>query len=195
MNLHCRFEGRKAGSQLLFDSPAPEVIDVGSRYVRLGNVNGPTVATQKDIVKYVIGTHPKLRPKYLHLAKSRKDTWQSWVNDGNNSDLYQSVHLPDIAFHFRHVWETPIHASGPKEISATVLDLVKAEIVELMVRMFVLPVENLETIMVRRSRRIQSAMGFGVDIEIIPGPSLKRKRLTRASLSSASGKAVRRGFF
>jgi len=57
------------------------------------------------------------------------------------------VHLPYIAAHFSDVWDAPVaRGTDPRDITLTVLDLVKNEIVEMMVCMHHLPAAMLDRI-------------------------------------------------
>ena len=161
-------------SSLNIPEPSPSVLEQESRLLRLGRVyshnNAVTPNVQRDIVKYVIGTHQTLLQYYPDVAKFRKDNWCDWVAGGNNSATYQFFHLNYIAVAFPDVWDAPVGNAGPEDLSATVLDLVKSEIIELLVRMYVLPVSHLSTAVRRSTRRVPSA-----DDAAIP-PEAPRKR-------------------
>ena len=133
-----------------------------------------TMNFQKELIRIVIGTH-SLLDKYGEEYKTRRQQlWRDWI-DGSNpitSALYDRDHLPFIALHYRKFWNVTIPPSIPvMEISTAVLELVKKEIVDLFVKMFIIPSSALEQFTVlRRSTRNSS------DMVIEPVSSKKRKQ-------------------
>jgi len=178
LDLHLRSEGRKVGSPPDFGDPTPAIVNQSGQYVRLGKVRSfkqeITVTLQKDIAKYVMGTHRELVKHWPKVAEKRKEIWRSWIDGGSNSELFQKTHFPWIVAKFGFVWDTPVAKDvNPLAISPTILDHAKVEVVEMLVRMYIIPPSNLDLIMVRRSRR--SVIGNNdVTIE----PIEKRARLT-----------------
>ena len=69
------------------------VIEQQSRYIRLSRViswnKEVTVKVQKEIAKFDIGTHQTLTQHYPEVAKFQQKSWRSWVDGGENHDLYQ----------------------------------------------------------------------------------------------------------
>ena len=60
-----------------------------------------------------------------------------------------------------------------RDVTPTILDLVKSEIIDLMVGRYILLVSMLESIAVRRNRRNMSISNSESDIEIAPVPYRK----------------------
>ena len=58
---------------------------------------------------------------------------------------------------------------NPRDVTATILDLVKSEITEMMIRMRLLPVSMLQSLALRSSRR---HMVVRDDVEILPASNL-----------------------
>ena len=140
------------------------------RYIRLGRISlqnkAISVKIQRDIARFVMGTHKTLTQFYPCWANFRQENWRSWIDGGQSADHYQSVHLPYIAVHFSDVWDAPVaRGTDPRGITPTVLNLVKNEIIEMMVCMYHLPATMLDRIALRRSRRNMAASD---DVEIIP---------------------------
>ena len=137
-----------------------------------------TVKVQRKIAKYVMGTHRNLLENHHDIGVRRRKIWRLWIDGKEGGNLFQKEDLPVIAAYFCDVWDAPIaRGTLPKDITPTVLDLVKREIVELLVRMFIVPADRLECIMVRRSRR-HSLVTDSRD-KIVPAEtSRKRKRRT-----------------
>ena len=158
LNLHYIDNGRKGSLANSMDivEPSTSVLEQESRLLRLGRVythnNAITPKIQREIVQYVIGTHQRLTQYYPDVAKFRRENWRDWVDGGKNSDKYQIFHLIFIAAEFPDVWDAPVGNTRPEELTPTVLELVKNEVIELLVRMYVLPVSHLPTF-VRRSTR------------------------------------------
>ena len=61
------------------------------------------MTVQREIVKYVIGTHQTLIRHFPEVAKFRQENWRSWLDGGENSELYRACHLTDIAIYFWNV--------------------------------------------------------------------------------------------
>ena len=101
----------------------------------------------------VTGTHSFL-DKYGEYKSRRQQIWKEWIEGSNNitSALYTSDHLPYIARHFHRLWNVMLPPTG--EIPTAMLELVKKEIVDLFVKMFVIPPSTLDQFtQLRRSRR------------------------------------------
>ena len=149
------------------------------RFVRLGKISSQnksiTVSVQKEIAKFVMGTHKTLTTYYPDWADFRQKNWRSWIETGRSADQYQMIHLPYIAVHFCDVWDVHVaKGMNPRDITPTVLGLVKNEIVEMMVCMDHLPASMMQSLILRRSRR---NMAVRDDVEIVP-VQRKRARLT-----------------
>ena len=187
LNLHLVDSGCTYLDGCQFNEPSPAIVDASSRYVRLGNIRSMsksiTLKEQREIAKFVLGTHQTLTKHYPKISERRRRTWRQWVEGESGGDEFHKLDLPVIASYFCAVWDAPIpRGTAPNEISPTVLDLVKGEIVELLVRMFVIPAARLDIIMVRRSRR-----GAQIDVSdeiVLADSSRKRKRLTPEQVSS-----------
>ena len=82
INLHYTDHGRRADPNELILEPSPSVIEKGSRFIRLGKISGQnreiTLAVQRDIARYVIGTHKTLVRHYPEWAKFRQENWRKW---------------------------------------------------------------------------------------------------------------------
>ena len=67
-NLHCADMGSKSAPRLDLSEPSVAAVEQGGRYIRLGRVSSwnknITVKVQREIVKYVIGTHQGLIQHY-----------------------------------------------------------------------------------------------------------------------------------
>ena len=149
------------------------------RFVCLGKINVQnkhiTVRVQTEIPKFVMGTHKTLTNDYPERADFRQKNWRSWIAGDTSADQYQCVHLAYIALHFCDIWDAPVvKGMNPRDITPTILDLFKNEIVEMMVCMHHLPAAMLDRIALRRSRR---KMAVSDDVEIIPAQH-KQARLT-----------------
>ena len=148
LNLHYIDSGRKDSLANTVDiaEPSTSVLEQESRLLRLGRVythnNAITPKIQREIVKFVIGAHQTLTKHYPEVAKFRQENWRDWVDGGKNSDKYQFFHLTWIAAEFPGVWDAPVGNTRPEELTPTVLELVKNEVIELLVRMYVLPVST-----------------------------------------------------
>lgn len=109
---------------------------------------------QKDIIKMVTGTHPALQVCEKAYIDRRKQCWTAWVDGHGNGSitatLYRS-HLPYIVVFFKHVWDvdlpSDISMDNAQELSSTVLEEVKNEIVDLLVKMFIIGVVSLYNIL------------------------------------------------
>ena len=110
------------------------------------------------------------------LAEFYKKNWLIWLEGGETANQYQRLHLPDIAVYFWSIWDAPKERhTDPRSLTLTILDLVKNEIIELLVRMYILPKSQLQAIAVRRSRRIMAVSDGESVIEIVPTQNKKRK--------------------
>ena len=183
LNLYCVDNGNKNGAGVVFSEPSVDILDQGSRYVRLGKASRQnrdvTIKLQKEVVRYVIGTHQTLLQYYSEVAKFRQDNWLNWIEGGANADAFQSSHLPHIAVEFWNLWDAPVaRGTQAKDITPTILDLIKHKIIDLMVRMCALPTSFLENTALRRSRRNQmmSVSDGHSDVNIIAASSRKRAR-------------------
>ena len=69
-------------------------MEQGSRYIWSGRISTRnkeiTVTVQREIVKYVIGTHQTLLRHFPEVTKFRQNAWRSWVDGEENSKLYQA---------------------------------------------------------------------------------------------------------
>ena len=119
---------------------------------------------------------------YPDIAVFRQKNWQDWLEGGAVSKQYQQLHLPDIAVYFWELWDAPIErGANPRDLTPTILDLVKGEIIDLMVRMYIIPTTMLGQLSVRRSSRGMRH----VDDDMVIKPSRKRARLTTPSSVSS----------
>mgnify|MGYP006215368697 CR=1 FL=1 len=75
----------------------------------------------------------------------------SWIDSGDATNVYQKEHLPHIVIKYASIWNMKFDPTA--NISPSVLDQIKGEIINLLVRMYVLPRSYLGTLSVRRSRR------------------------------------------
>ena len=185
LNLHLVTSRSKHLDSSAFVEPSPEIVDADSAYVRLGKLRSInkeiTLKVQREIVRYVTGTHQTFAQNHKEIGERRRRTWRKWVAGEADGNIFHEKDLPIIAYTFWFVWDAPIPEGTPlKSITPTVLGLVKREIIELLVRMFMIPADSLECIMVRRSRRGMSVR----DDDIVPAASRKRKRLTPQQVSS-----------
>ena len=99
-----------------------------------------------------MGTHRNLLENHHDIGVWQRKIWRLWVDGEEGGNLFQKEDLPVIAAYFCDVWDAPIaRGTLPKDITPTVLDLVKQKIVELVIRMFILPAVCLDFIMVWRS--------------------------------------------
>ena len=110
---------------------------------------------QRDIVKMVVGTHQLLESQYHELARQRKNIWRGWIEGTDNVTLYNERHLPYIIVYFPDVWNfTLLSSATAADVTPAMRYLAKAEIIELMVCMYILPPESLAKVQqIRRSRR------------------------------------------
>ena len=60
------------------------------RYVRLGRISlqskSVNVKVQREIAKFVNGTHRTLMTHYPEWAKFRQENWRSWIDSGQSAD-------------------------------------------------------------------------------------------------------------
>jgi hypothetical protein len=187
LNLYCVDNGDKNGSGVVFSEPSLDILSQGSRYVRPGKASRQnrdvTVKLQREVIKYVIGTHQTLLQYYPAVAKFRQDNWRNWIEGGANAAAFQTGHLRWIVVEFWNLWDAPVaRGTRAEDVSPTILTLVKAEIIDLMVRMYCLPKSFLESTMLRRSRRNQMSMSSDgeSDVELVAAPSRKRARVSVA---------------
>ena len=164
LNLHRMQHGSFSTSEnkIHLDEPSlTHTVNGMSNYYQIGRKEARdkriTMNFQKELIRIVIGTH-SLLDKYGEEYKNRRQQcWRDWI-DGSNpitSALYDRDHLPFIALHYRKFWNVTIPPSIPvMEIPTAVLELVKKEIVDLFVKMFIIPSSALEQFTVlRRSTR------------------------------------------
>jgi len=195
LNMHYTDTGNKAIDSVHLDEPSVASLEQGGvcRYIRLGRVRSRnkeiTVKLQREIAKFVVGTHKTLTQFYPDDGEFRKKAWRNWIDGGENSDTYQTCHLPHIAVHFCNAWDAPVsRGMKPEDLTPTVLDLVKREIIEMLVRMHILPKAKLQIIAVRRSNRHMTVSDGESDVEIQPVKSKKRKfRQDNSDLLDADG--------
>ena len=185
LDLHYSYICDKSAHEVIFVEPSLSVIDHPGRYFQIGEINDQnkaiTAKIQREIVQYITGTHRALLKHYPKTAESRQETWRSWIDDGESANHYQQVHLPYIAVYFKDVWDTKFEPGVA--LSPSILDNVKSEIVEMLVRMFVIPELMMEEYTRWRSVRNRSSVDAERDVEIVPRQN-KRKRLTYATVSS-----------
>ena len=181
LNLHCADAGNKnvrrnSSSEIDIAEPSPDVLNQTSRFFQLGRIHthtnkAITPKTQREIVKFVIGTHQTLTKSYPDIAKFRQENWRNWVSGGQCSGQYQSLHLPFIALEFIEVWDAPVPATTGS-ISATILNLVKNEILDLFVCMFIIPTSQCPDTTRRSARHMPTN-----DVSI-PVTAPKKRRAT-----------------
>ena len=157
-NLHYKDTGNKVVACYGIKEQLVAILDQPSRFICLGRVSSQnqsiTVEVQRYTVKYAVGTHQTLTQYYPDVAKCRQTTCQSWVEGIESAYLFQKIHAPYIAVHFWGVWDAPVSQGVyPRNVSATILHLVKSEIIDLMIYMYIFPVLMLESIAVRRNKR------------------------------------------
>ena len=185
LGLHYSDIHDKSTREAIFAEPSPSVIGHPRRYFRIGQINNQNKAIsakiQREIVQYITGTHRALLKHYPKTAESRRETWRSWIDDGASANHYQQIHLPYIVTYFKDVWDTKFKEGDP--LTPSILDKVKSEIVEMLVRMFIISDSKLEEYTRRRSVRNRSAIDAERDVEIVPR-RIKRKRLTSTTISS-----------
>ena len=185
LGLHYSDIHDKSTREAIFAEPSPSVIGHPRRYFRIGQINNQNKAIsakiQREIVQYITGTHRALLKHYPKTAESRRETWRSWIDDGASANHYQQIHLPYIVTYFKDVWDTKFKEGDP--LTPSILDKVKSEIVEMLVRMFIISDSKLEEYTRRRSVRNRSAIDAERDVEIVPR-RIKRTRLTSTTISS-----------
>ena len=114
-----------------------------------------TPSLQKEIVKMVVGTHQVLETQYRELGRQRRNIWRGWIEGTDHVELYNQQHLTYIILYFPTVWNftLPLGATE-RDVTTAMRYLAKAEIIELMVCMYILPPESLLKVQqIRRSRR------------------------------------------
>ena len=81
LDLHLRSEGRKDGSPPDFDDPTPAIVNQSGLYVCLGKTRSFKqeigLTLQKDITKYIMGTHRELVKHWPKVAEKQKEIWLS----------------------------------------------------------------------------------------------------------------------
>ena len=106
----------------------------------------------------VIGTHPKLVETFPALAEERRRIWKDWTNGGENSELYDTGHLPWILMNYRQVWDITLPPGhDDTKITAGMKRAGKREIINLLVDMFVLPQSCLDELD-RHSDRLSGSL-------------------------------------
>ncbi len=102
LNLHVTDKGNKAVECPVFTQPSHSIIELGKIFVRVGKVSGQrkeiTVSVQRDIAKYIIGTHKTLKQFYPGVASFRQKVWRSWI-DGGEWRIRRSLSIPSHARH------------------------------------------------------------------------------------------------
>ena len=182
LNLHYIDNGRKAEITGDLIEPSTIAVEQSCRFVRLGKMCNQnkelSVNIQRSIAKFVIGTHQMLTRFYPDIAKFRQKNWRVWLEGGVTANQYQQLHLPDIATYFWDVWNAPIaRGANPRDLTPTIFDLVKHEIIDLLVRMFIIPTSYLQVISVRRSKRHIDVSDGESDVEIEASQSQSNKRI------------------
>ena len=190
LNLHVTSIGDKRATAPNITQPSIEIIDRETKFMGLGRVTKRnkliTAKLQRDIIKMVIGTHRGLK-KFPDVAEFRQTHWKSWIDGTGEASQYQIIHVPHIAKWFWDVWEAPVdRQEAATEIPQSILEMVKKEVIELMVRMYILPVSMLANIVVRRSKRGRDKNDEGGDNEITPIPTKKPRRSLTTTDSSSS---------
>ena len=114
-----------------------------------------TPSRQRDIVKMVVGTHRHLETQYSELARQRKNIWRGWIEGTDHVELYDQQHLTYIILYFPTVWNFTLPLGATEgDVTTAMRFMAKAEIIELMVCMYILPPESLLKVQqIRRSRR------------------------------------------
>ena len=93
---------------------------------------------QKNIILYIISTHQHLIQHYPDVAEFRKKSCQDWIAGEQSSNLYHKIHLPYIVIKYWDVWNAPVSRGMDHQlVSQTVLDQVRNEIIDIIVRMCV----------------------------------------------------------
>ena len=78
INLNYKEIGPKSAKSVDFDDPSLAVLDQPIRYIHLGGGSqhkSVTIKVQREIVRYVIGTHPTTTQSYPEWAKFRQKKW------------------------------------------------------------------------------------------------------------------------
>ena len=80
LNLHLVEVGKQTHIGSTFLEPSPAIVDSSSRYVILGKVRSMnkdvTVKVQREIAKYVMGTHRNLLENHHHIGVRRRKIWR-----------------------------------------------------------------------------------------------------------------------
>ncbi len=128
---------------------------------------------QKELIRMVTGTHSFL-DKFGEYKTTRQKIWRHWIEDTNDfySALYTHDHLPYIAKHFHGLWNVEV-PTGEEAISTATLELVKNEIVDLFVKMYIIPSSALDRITQRRRSTRNS-----IDTEIVPQQERAKRQKT-----------------
>ena len=103
----------------------------------------------------VVGMHQYLETQYSELARQRKNIWRGWIEGTDHVKLYDQQHLTYIILYFPTVWNftLPFGATA-EDVTTAMRYLAKAEIIELMVCMYILPPTYLLKLQqIRQSRR------------------------------------------
>ena len=89
------------------------------------------------------------------MARQRKIIWRGWIEGTDHVELYDQQHLTYIILYFPTVWNFTLPLGATEEDVTTAMRfMAKAEIIELMVCMYILPPESLLKVQqIRRSRR------------------------------------------
>ena len=149
---------------------------VGRKDTRDNRVN---MNIQKQLIRMVTGTSSDLDKFGEQYKTRRQEIWKQWIEESDTimTALYNKDHLPYIALHFCRHWDVTIPPNTEaRDISNTVLELVKREIVDLFVKMFIIPSSALDQfIVLRRSARTST------DSRIVPVSSRKRKHSVEES--------------
>ena len=131
---------------------------------------------QRKIIRWIIGTHQTLKSgQLIAVGKDRQSIWKAWAMGDAEGRIYQTRHLPWIVSKYASFWGIEVDARiSPMDVSPSVLEHCRREIVQLLVASFILPPSALECVAVRRSNRHELA----ADDVVIREPSRKQKRLT-----------------
>ena len=64
-------------------------------FVCLGKISSQnkhvTLKVQREIAKFVMGTHQMLTQYYPVWAEFRQENWRSWIDGGQSADQYQLI--------------------------------------------------------------------------------------------------------
>ena len=79
LNIHLVTSRSKHLDSSAFVEPSPEIVDADSAYVRLGKLRSInkeiTLKVQREIVRYVTGTHQTFTQNYKEIGGRRRRTW------------------------------------------------------------------------------------------------------------------------